>query len=335
MKLSPVVSLFRRALPCALLVLSGQAWCQDVSMQFSLYRTDAKFGDALQAKLLTGGQEATQAMGKMPDLIRQGRAKLEAELKQQTPDKQRAVASSGNKMHKNPDDSEAKLGFEIEFEPVISTGVIHCRLAAQYNLEGKDGVKSHLLTSMFTAKSGTPVLISRWQEGDGCLMLVATATFDSPAATGPIRMLYLDTTFFQSESDAKANRNPVARAVYPAKSGQRTSSSVQSSLYYKVDEDWEMEPVGWNVEAAPVLTADDASVSLSVVATHQQATGDKRKLPDGARIPEVIHRTAQHTGIVPIAASRTADITSDQVEAPAAKAQHWKLSTQCLMHEVK
>lgn len=52
-------------------------------------------------------------------------------------------------------------------------------------------------------------------------------------------------------------------------------------------------------------------------------------------IPEVIHRAAQLTATAPIAESRTSDLTSNKSPVQDTKVQDLKLTTKCLLHDVK
>ncbi len=329
----------RHLLLSALILLSGQAQCQNIDMHFSLYRTDTAFADALQTKLLAGGQDATQAMKMMPDLVEQGRATLLAVLNKQTPDKQREMVSSDTKMHKNRDGTESRLGLEIEFVPTIvpSVGIVECNLGVSYVIEEDEVVKSHRMNTSFTAKSTVPVLLLRWQEGDINLILIASATFESPGKneTPATRILYLDHAIYQTEADATANRNPVLRTVHPARSGDAASAGVSFEIHYKMEDEWHSKYAGWGFESEPTLAEDASLVFMRMVARHNQPTGQTGESPDEVRIPEMISRSANVGAQIKIGETHTVDMPVDQNAEDASKTPSWKLSSKCLLYEVK
>ncbi|MEO0445530.1 MAG: hypothetical protein AAF191_05575, partial [Verrucomicrobiota bacterium] len=78
-----------------MLLSSTQA--QQIDFHFQLLQADAAIADALQSRLMDGGEPADQAMSKIPDFVRQRRVSLEAELKVQTPSGQRARGASTQK----------------------------------------------------------------------------------------------------------------------------------------------------------------------------------------------------------------------------------------------
>lgn len=329
----------RHLLLSAMIILSGQAQCQNVDCHFSLYRMDTKFADALQAKLLAGGQDATQAMKIMPDLVKQRRATLLADLKKQTPDKQRDKVSAGTAIHKNRDGSESRLGLEIDYEPTIapSSGTVDFRLLTFYHVEEDKVVKGRSLSSSFTAKPNIPVLVVRWQEGELNLILVASATWESPATNEkPVApVLYLDHAIYQTEADATANRDPVQRTVHPAKSRAVASAGGGLPIDYEYEDEWISDYASWGFESEPNLSEDTSFVGMNMMANHKQVTGKTTRTPDGFRRPELIMRSADGSARIKIGETHTVDMPVDKNAGNADKAPSWKLSSKCLLYEVK
>lgn len=324
----------------ALVLLSPEAFCQNVDCHFSLYRTDTRLADALQSKLLAGEKDATDAMLKMPDLVKQRRAVLLADVKKVTPDKQRDKVTAGKATHKNPDGSESPIGLEIDYLPAIGHegGPAVLNLVASYHAQEDKVVKSRSFQTVAMAKSSIPVLLFRWQEEDANLMLVVSAAWDGPEAlqTTASRTLYLDHAIYPDSDDTAANRNPVLRIVGPAKAGQGSTANGGFPMYYKKSQDeWSSEDVAWNIACEPMLADGDSVASIGIYAQHQQVAGKKARPSDGASRPELISRSAKGTHQIKIGPDHAVDMALSQESADASNSSAWKLTSKCLLYELK
>lgn len=322
-----------------LLVASAKA--ENLNFLFRMYQTDPNIADAVQADLISGGDDAMQAFAIMPDLVTKGRAKLEFELKKQTLDKQKSNVSSGDKQRKNPDGSVRNMGLNIEFQATLAPGRIDCFLSSDCVLEEKDGLTSPNVNTAFVAKSGIPVLLGRWQEGDISRLLVVVIESEKPTEplSPPGRMIYVDTSVYQTEADAKASRNPVSRTVFPTKSGHSSASGVSHSLFVKFEEK-EKKERNWSeqsysdpsIEVETLLADDASSVFLRYHCNNTKVTGGKRK---GLGIPELTYRNADLSAKFAIGVPHTFELFVDKKINPDAKEQDWKFTINCLLYEVK
>lgn len=284
-----------RHLQVTLLVASialGTTQAQQIDFQFQLYKADATIADALQSRLIEGGEPADQAMAKMPDFVRQRRVALDAEVTIQTPSGQRAKGASSQKMLEVDDEWKVVDGLNIELDPVLdaASSLVDLNISAEYCTKDGSAVKMHRLTSASVLKVGTASLLSRWQEDDDILLLLGTASLATPpaGATGKASsLIYIDCTLYESDADAQAKRNPVQSIVFPSRSGQRAKCEITVPMSYEFGGSLTYTNLGYSIEVDPVIGADGITVDLNAAVFSAEKRSGSERLPDGTRLPKV------------------------------------------------
>jgi hypothetical protein len=277
---------------------------QPLQFRFEMYEGDAVILDALEKRLLQGGAPAVEAVGKIPDFVRSGRVEMVEELEFEAASGQRKKEASSTRMLKLDDlGGEVCDGLSVDSDPVFDErgGSIDMNLHVEWGRkEGRD-VKTTRITTSVILPSGEPVLLARWAEGEVDRMLMVTGTAPgvakaegSPeAGTGRGRLVYVDTIVYKSAVDAEAGRGPVARMLFPSRSGQRAKMEDHVMVLFDVDGRGTMDAasVGMMVEMDPLVDEGGGSVELDAAVDYSEEPGGTERTVDGVRIPRVeIHR---------------------------------------------
>ncbi|MEM1295285.1 MAG: hypothetical protein AAGH89_07960 [Verrucomicrobiota bacterium] len=280
-------------------LLQGVVQAQQIDFHFQLYKADATIADALQSRLIEGGEPAELAMSKMPDFVRQRRVELEAELKIQTPSGQRAKSASSQRMLEVDDDWEVVDGIQIELDPVLdaSSSMVDLNIHAEYSVKDGSAVKMHRLTTASLVKVGTTSLLSRWQEEDEILLLLGTASLTTPPGTPSEdrRLIFVECTIYGSDIDAQAKRNPLTSIVFPSRSGQRAKCEITIPFAYEYAGSQTYTNLGYAVEIDPVIGADGKTVDINAAVFSAEKRSGSERLADGSRIPRVDILTSRPT----------------------------------------
>ncbi|MEM0968471.1 MAG: hypothetical protein AAGJ31_03900, partial [Verrucomicrobiota bacterium] len=278
-----------------------------------LLQADAAIADALQSRLMDGGEPADQAMSKIPDFVRQRRVSLEAELKVQTPSGQRARGASTQKRIEVDDEWEVVDGLQIELDPVLdaSGSLVDLNINAEYSVKAGSAVKIHGLTTASLVKVGTTSLLSRWQEEDDILLLLGTASLATPPGkpAEEHQLIFVECTMYGSAADAQAKRNPVSSIVFPSRSGQRAKSEITIPLSYEHSGSQTYTNLGYSVEINPVIDSDGTAVDLNAAVFSAEKRSGSERLPDGSRLPKVDILTSKLTASLIDGSSDVFDIT--------------------------
>ena len=62
-----------RILPLLACLLLSTSFAQDIEFQFHIHQMEPTIGQALEGRLIAGGDAAAEAVAKLPDFVRQGR----------------------------------------------------------------------------------------------------------------------------------------------------------------------------------------------------------------------------------------------------------------------
>ncbi len=311
---------------------------QQVDFQFQAYKLDAEMADFLQTRLMAGGDSAIQALAKVPNLLKQQKVALQAELLFQAQSGKRVNEASSqrmlevNKRYREVNESwEVVDGLELEMDAKLdSTGrFIDIDMFIKLSNRSKEGVKVRALTSSLTAVIGVPFLLSRWQEGEEALMIVATATTSSQANAEALsrQMVYLDVAFFQSAVAAKAKVRPdqVGRIVFPTRKGTHAKSEVYVVLLYDTASAMGSQNLGFKVES-DVKIDQKGTVNAALILEHAQKTGRRDRLPDGARVPEIEIRRAKPSVSLQKGEIEIVDVEISSLGNALAEPDLWKVT---------
>jgi len=190
-------------------------------------------------------------------------------------------------------------GLGLEIDPVIGSSgtVVDVNLAGEYSERSRNGAKLYRLTTSVAMKTDQPILLSRWQEGEEILMFVGSAKTELPggAIPGAVPVVYIDAAFYESAADVRASREPVARALFPSRSGQRARSEMVESLSFDAGGGLEMVDLGLIVEVDSVLDDSGAAIDLNSAVQFNAKSGGSERLVSGERVPKVEMRTVQKT----------------------------------------
>jgi hypothetical protein len=290
-----------------LLILTGfTCEAQPLQFRFEMYEGDAVILDALEKRLLQGGAPAVEAVGKIPDFVRSGRVEMVEELEFEAASGQRKKEASSTRMLKLDDlGGEVCDGLSVDSDPVFDerSGSIDLNLHVEWGRKEGRNVKTTRVTTSVTLPSGEPVLLARWAEGEVDRMLMVTGTVPGVAKAEGSReaelLVYVDTVVYKSAADAEAGRGPVARMLFPSRSGQRARMEDHVMVLFDVDGRGTMDAasVGMMVEMDPLVEEGGGSVELDAAVDYSEEPGGTERTADGVRIPlVVIHRArAQST----------------------------------------
>jgi len=329
-------------LPCS------DTCAQQIDFQFQVYKLDANIADALQARLIDGGDPAVQAIARMPDFIKQKKASLEAELNFQTQSGQRANEASskrkveGNKRFREIDEKwELVNGLDIELEASLDPGgrIIDVDMYATFarsSDQTPEGTKVRQLTSLFSMVTGVPFLVSRWQEGEDIFLFTAMAsTSSAPAVSTQTRqMVYLDVAFYQSAADAKAKRDQIGRITSSSRSGTKSKSQIYVIIVYDTATAMDSHDLGFKVESSS-KTNPSGAVDLSMVLEHTSKTGRKERMPDGTRAPQLEIREALPSLQMKDGETETMKVGVSSLANPKAKPDTWIMTVGCKIREIR
>tara|TARA_R110002096_G_scaffold200639_11_gene384714 strand:- start:7592 stop:8590 length:999 start_codon:yes stop_codon:yes gene_type:complete len=301
---------------------------QTIDFHFQLFELDDAIADALQPRLIDGGPTAAQTMAKMQDFVRQRRVGLEADFNIQTASGQRAKGTSSQKTLELEDEREVTDGLQIELDPVLdaSASVVDLNLAAEYAQRDGGDVKIRRLTTSSLLKVGIPALLTRWQEGDEILFLIVTATHPGPqsAPAKPNRQIFIDAAMYESDADAQAQRDPVARVVFPSRSGQRARNEISVPMFFETGGGLEVHNLGYHVEVDPVIGVDGSTIDLAASLSHGNKRGGSERLADGTRLPKVEIRTSNASQQLTDGQSKLSAVLQTTLGGAQSAADTWK-----------
>lgn len=334
-----------------LLIIVGlparEAHAQAIDFQFHVYKLDVKTADALQARLIAGGDTAVQVAARLPDFVKQQRVSLEAELSFQVQAGQRAKEASSERMLEvNERFREVNeiwevadgLELEIDARPDTTGSIIDIDMFARFSDRSKEGVKVRELTASLSVLAGVPFLVSRWQEGEEVLMFVGTALASSSSAPGIVgegrQMIYLDGAFYSSAANAKAGREQLGRIVVPARQGTRAKSEIYVVLIYDVADVRDSRNLGFKIESNAKVEQSGV-IDSAVILEYARKTGKRDRLPDGTRVPEIEIRRARVSLHLKDGESKTVDAEISSLGNPAAKTDTWKMTVLCRLREIR
>ena len=329
-------------LPCA------NTFAQQIDFNFQVFKLDAKIADALQLRLIDGGDPAVQAIAKMPDFIKQSKASLEAELIFQAQSGQRIKEASSkrllevNKRYREVNEVwEVADGIELDMIGSLDSSgrIIDVDIFASFSSRSAAGVKVRQLTSSLSVETGVPFFLSRWQEGEDVLLLVGTATSSPPAGAAtasskPRQMIYLDVAFYQSAADAQTRRNQVGRITVPSLSGKGVKSEIFVVLIYDTATAMDARNLGFKVKS-DFKTDPSGAVDSTMILEHIRETGGRDRLPDGTRVPKLEIREARPVFQMKDGETRTVNAAISSLGNPKPMPDAWTLTVGCLTREVR
>jgi len=231
----------------------------------------------------------------MPDLERSRRVKLAEEISLQTPSGQRTKGASSQRMLKvEAQEYEIPEGLSLEIDPVMheAGGVVDFNLFVEFARKDGRDVRISRLSVASVAQLEVPTLLMRWQEGQTDRILMATFTETGGASPSPVPsealdVLYVDTTLYESASDASAARDAVGRIVFPSRTGQRAKGEDYVPVTYEVGGRLADLNTGLTVEIDPAL--DSATRTLDLTASiefTEEGSGTERDA-SGERFPRM------------------------------------------------
>jgi len=329
-------------LPCA------NTFAQQIDFKFQVYKLDVIIADALQERLIDGGDPALQAIAKMPDFVKQKKASLEAELNFQTQSGQRANKASsknmleGNTRFREIDEKwEIVDGLDVEMDASLDPGgrIIDVDMYATFAMSSDqtpEGAKVRQLTSSFSMITGVPFLVSRWQEGEEVLLFVGTATApsSSTASTQTRQMIYQDVAFYRSAADAKTQRDQIGRITTSSRSGTKSKSQIYVIIVYDTAVAMDSHDLGFKIESDS-KTNPSGAIDFSMVLEHTSKTGRSERMPDGTRAPELEIREARPVLQMKDGEVKTVSANILSLGNPVAKPDAWVMTVDFKVREVR
>lgn len=271
-----------RILPLLACLLLSTSFAQDIEFQFHIHQMEPAIGQALEGRLIAGGDAAAEAVAKLPDFVRQGRVEEAVALSLTTPAGERAIGKSGEGTVMLPS-RDAVKGLEIEIDPALQNGFINLNFYASFTTIVKGDPRERVVTSQTKGQSGQPMLLCRWQFDDEWLLLTGTATVagGDTSSKAPNDVLFVESAYYDSASAAKFNRDRLASTLIPCLSGQSCRSEIVG--WIEDENIIEDEQPGFRSYLTPALY-EDGTLKLRATCGYIIESGGRTRLDNGDRV---------------------------------------------------
>ncbi|MCG8600719.1 MAG: hypothetical protein MI807_11295 [Verrucomicrobiales bacterium] len=258
------------------------AQAEEIAFTFHIHKMEPTIGEALEGRLIAGGEVAAQALAKLPDFVRQGRVEEVATLAITTPSGERAAGKSSEGTVSLPS-REAVDGLEIEIDPVLENGNVNLNYYASFTTLVKGDPRERAVTTQTSGQVGQPMILCRWQIDDEWLLLTGTANAAGAEENGTPKgeVLFVESAYYDSASAAKFNRDRLASTLIPCLSGQ----SCRSEIVEWIDDEniIEDEQPGFRSYLTPALN-DDGTLKLRAACGYIIESGGRTRLDNGDRV---------------------------------------------------
>lgn len=218
-------------------------------------------------------------------------------------------------------------GLQLQCDAVIgpSGSLVDCNVTAEFAERSRGGATIWSVTTSLVAKPGAPFLVSRWQQGEANRLLVGTLGLAQKTSgkAGSHRFVYVDAVVYESAADAQAQRNPVARVVFPTRSGQLAQAKIG------VPVPGGLEPLGLVAKIDPVLDATGTAVDLISDVSYVEKGSGQERLASGERVPRQEIRAAQIKATVANGTSEVAEMQLSSAPGAPSKPSGWQAATGC------
>ncbi|MGI9241305.1 MAG: hypothetical protein ACR2RV_10915 [Verrucomicrobiales bacterium] len=160
---------------------------QELTLEFQLLRMKAKVADFLEMRLLTGGDQSTEAEEKLPGLISARTIESVATHSFQCRGNNRSESRSSPKDLEEEGGEKIPEGFYFEVEPVIgSDGTIHLNYYATHAIDApRKPIHVLRIQSGVNLRPGRINFLQRWSSPQGELVLIVKPTVPDAAAGDP------------------------------------------------------------------------------------------------------------------------------------------------------
>lgn len=329
--MKPAFSTRRKLLPAlaVICILSPglRSAAQQIDCEFWVYQLDVKFADAFQAELMRGGVAAIKATGMMPELVKQRKALLKENFKVSLPYEGRVQEISSNRTLQISKFWKVPEGLQVEAQGRShpASEVFDIDFVLQYAEKSRGKVSIQSVTTSVCLKSGVPLLLSRYEEGNEVQMIVGEATIDGEATGEPKQtsLFYYDVAFYKSSADAQAGRDPVARIMAPAVAGHLVSTKLER----RDPKDYDSEnPV---TEGLHTLVGSKSNEDGAIL-VHAKSGYVIRKTgtepgPNGERVPKVEIRQAESSAVMQTPGeTKIFEVQISRQANPTAELDTWK-----------
>ena len=300
--------------PCLLLIActlitagtTAKSTAQEMSIDFQLLKMKPAVADALQKRLLEGGEAAAQADKKLPDLIQNRTVQLVEQLQLKAKDGTRVKADSGKKPLKLADGSIVE-GLSVEVEPNLFEGAISLSYALDFAEKApRREVLIRSIINNVQFATGTRAFLQRLREDNNdVLILTATVTpedgndqaiAESPSSVHGHATLYKlgsvdarDEILKSAENDPEAALKKLVDTGKEIESlgtvGQSGQRSRTKQYIFRLAGDWGHED-GSSFDSEFTAGADGRQVDMNCVFEFLQTNGKRARNAEGDRVDQ-------------------------------------------------